>query len=712
MNFFGHINIRIRFLWMYYGILVIWIAILSSGCDQNENSVSDNKIDLTNSGKKGIWELNDKSFTPDTCGVFTQFEIKLPEYISGIYFSNDSRANYPGVCTNSLLPWKFSSDIREALNVRMEKIGNPNATGYMALFQLENGESLVILPLTTDSTMAWLQIKEDGKLMLKVGNLGKNSYAGDIPLVTWSTNCDYYGAWRDAWDIAINHPSLKGNVFNRNDKVYPELFKYLGWCSWEEYKDSISEGILTEAIDKLKKSKVPVRWVLIDDGHLDEKDRQLLSFNPNNKFPNGWETITSLKDDKIRWIGLWLNMNGWWGRISPVNTFNKKMKSNLMLLENEDVNYGKKYMIPKNSKESAKYYYDKLIETYSLQGFDFVKVDNQSSNITSYSTTSNPVQAAVYCRKALEQATEDKNTPLLNCMAHGPVALFTTNSSNVTRASRDYRKGVLPTLKSHIFQSYHLSSILGQSVWPDHDMFHSDDPKVGQMLAISKAMSGAPVYLSDNPDKINLEFTIPLIYSDGLLIRPEAPAIPLPQSAYTDPVNEPVPYLVVAPLENQSASVVAYNIFKSDTVLNATVLVDDYLHASAMLQPYPGHWENGNDKILMYDWSQQEVITDSIYQFKLPHVSDRLVHLCPVKNGFAVIGRTDKYLSPATVKDIVSQKNKLTFTLKESGPFAIWLEKGIPVSDMVEFKNVGNGLYTGDLQLGIKNLKIEIDRKI
>ncbi len=691
-----------------YCILVFLLIFLFSAFTRKVLPV--NEIDLINSGDKGLWELNNVHLSPDKSGLFSQFEIVLPEYSAGIYYSNDSRATYPGVCTNSLLPWKFSSDIREALKVRMEEIGNPNSMGYLAMFQLENGKTLVVLPLTTSTTMTWLQITEDGKLMLNVGNLGKDSFDGDLPLLAWSINHDYYGAWREAWELGSNHPMLKGDVFDRSNKVYPDVFRYLGWCSWEEYKDSISEKILLEAIEKLKKSTVPVRWVLVDDGHLNVKERQLLNFDVNNKFPNGWQTITSKKDDKIRWMGVWLNMNGWWGRISPCNEFDKKMKSHLMTLENKDLNQGKKYMVPINSKESTGYYYNTLIETYEQQGFDFVKMDDQASNILSYSTTNNPVQAAVLCREALEKSANDRNVPLLNCMAHGPVGLFTTSTSNVTRVSRDYRKGNPATLKSHIYQSYHLSAILGQSVWPDHDMFHSDDLKVGRMLAVSKAMSGAPVYLSDNPDRISSEYTTPLIYQDGLLIRPEAPAIPLPHSAFIDPVNEAVPYAVIAPLENQAASVVVYNIYNTDSVLKATVSVNDYKHASAMLQPYPGHWDKSGKNILIYDWYNQQVIRDSLFQFELAPVSDRLFHLCPIRDGFAVIGRTDKYLSPATVKDINIRGNKLTFILKESGPFAIWLEKGIPKSDNVTFEDLGNGLFTGKLPIGIRDCEVEIEK--
>lgn len=54
-------------------------------------------------------------------------------------------------------------------------------------------------------------------------------------------------------------------------------------------------------------------------------------------------------------------------------------------------------------------------------------------------------------------------------------------------------------------------------------MFHSTDPSSARLMAISKAVSGGPVYLSDPADKLNPEHIMPLVWSDGLLLRPLAP---------------------------------------------------------------------------------------------------------------------------------------------------------------------------------------------
>ena len=46
------------------------------------------------------------------------------------------------------------------------------------------------------------------------------------------------------------------------------------------------------------------------------------------------------------------------------------------------------------------------------------------------------------------------------------------------------------------------------------------------------------------------------------------------------------------------------------------------------------------------------------------HLSENI--FAPIKDGFAVIGRTDKFISPKTVEYVCDEKIKLT----EDGPFA------------------------------------------
>ena len=60
------------------------------------------------------------------------------------------------------------------------------------------------------------------------------------------------------------------------------------------------------------------------------------------------------------------------------------------------------------------------------------------------------------------------------------------------------------------------------------------------------------------------------------------------------------------------------------------------------------------------------------WRFSIPALSDRFLLMCPVREGWAVIGRTDKYLSPAAVEVTSRTRNALALRMVESGPLAVW----------------------------------------
>lgn len=79
---------------------------------------------------------------------------------------------------------------------------------------------------------------------------------------------------------ALSLPFLKGRTLPREKKAYPEPFKYLGWCSWEQYKKNITSALLEKTARHLEESPVPVRWLLVDDGFQVQEGLKLISFQP------------------------------------------------------------------------------------------------------------------------------------------------------------------------------------------------------------------------------------------------------------------------------------------------------------------------------------------------------------------------------------------------------------------------------------------------
>ncbi len=182
-------------------------------------------------------------------------------------------------------------------------------------------------------------------------------------------------------------------------------------------------------------------------------------------------------------MGLWLNFNGYWRGVHPENALGAL---NEHLLPNKTGS-----LLPRADFLSSVAFYDALIGAARTAGFDFVKVDNQANNLGMYRGLDHPVRCAVHNQQALEAACARHMDGLINCMAHGPASLFNTRISSVTRCSEDYLVGDAGRARRHLHNSYANIPWLGQTVWGDHDMFHSNDPASGRMMAVSKALSAA-----------------------------------------------------------------------------------------------------------------------------------------------------------------------------------------------------------------------------
>ena len=180
-------------------------------------------------------------------------------------------------------------------------------------------------------------------------------------------------------------------------------------------------------------------------------------------------------------------------------------------------------------------------------------------------------------------------------------------------------------------------------------------------------------------------------------------------------MREESPYRVVAPLAGGSAAVVVYNLFgkgRETATLKASVTAADYASAGGMVQPYQGDWKVPEEGLLVYDWQtgKGQKLSDA-YTFEMAGFADRLVHLCPIRNGWAVVGRTDKYLSPAAAEVVGQTDSQLTFRLAESGPVAVWTAKGTVSADGLVFRDAGGGLWTADMPIGRKNVELTVTRR-
>lgn len=189
--------------------------------------------------------------------------------------------------------------------------------------------------------------------------------------------------------------------------------------------------------------------------------------------------------------------------------------------------------------------------------------------------------------------------------------------------------------------------------------------------------------------------------------------MPLPDSVFPDALNENRLYRVIAPLPGQSAAVVVYNLKHPSPAkpVRGKFSLEDYKSAAALL--------NGNaaeayaslppEGIAAYSGEGGRALTPAQpdLDVELTGFKDRLFIMAPIVQGWAVIGRRDKFLYPCALDSAPGyREDSLRFRVKESGPVVIWRGKGPVKVGNTPVRNLGNGFY--ELQFPVSNRPLDV----
>lgn len=646
---------------------------------------------------KGVLQLNKQELVPNQEGIIAEIKLELPEFKKGVYYRPFSKRLASG---NRVEPLWFD-DISELNNYQHQKprMDSDISLGTFMMLQKENGEYLAILPLVSNRIGNTFSI-HDNKMYVTMATYGTATENVSVPFISYAQSKNPYEAARQVWELAMEMDGVKENINWRESKKYPEAYHYLGWCSWEHYKHNINEDVILKAAKDIKKSPIPFRWMLIDDGYLDHKGGQLMSFGADKKkFPNGWEPIIAQKDEKIKWMGIWRNFNGYFGGLS----LNHNMPQLQEHLVKRNPKGRKTLYMPKISSEAANAFYHEMTKSTQESGFDIIKVDFQSDNFRNNTGASNAILGVHYNNTALEENCKSKDLMLLNCIAQQNFNVFNHRHSALIRGSVDY-KTTKDRLDITLVQNFANAFWLGHTHWLDQDMFFANNKETAQLMAVARALSGGPIYLSDEPENIDDTVLKPLTYADGRVLGTLAPAVPLPESLMQDPYVVDNAFRVIAPLKNKTAAIMAVNLNQNDKEVTTQISLKDYAFAGGMIQPYNGLWETPKEGVLLYDYYQGTAqVLKGDYQFVLGSRKERLILLNPIKEGWAVIGRPDKYLSASAYELLDIDEKSVKIQMVEDGPILLWTDNKIPQSENFQFKKLKNGLWKGELILpGIK----------
>ncbi len=512
-----------------------------------------------------------------------------------------------------------------------------------------------------------------GKVVAVAESLSPGFTPKLVPMLAIGFGEDPYKLVRDlySFSLATMKELSPGTALGRPrwEKPYPEIYRYFGWCSWNAYYRDINEEKLTSSTREFKDKGLPLRFVLIDDGWMQIEKTKAVWNNGRSqslsaleadpvKFPGGLDqTISAIKEDlDVSWVGVWMTFQGYWNGIKLDSKIGRDLPGALMPVTDE-------VGIP-DPKGGGKLFWDAWFDYLQGEGIDFVKVDNQS-------TTGNYVLGKMPVNEVMSGSIRNMETAamshfdvnVLDCMSLNVDAIYMWNQTNLARSSIDTWPRQKFDPRHHATETVTNALWLSNLAWPDFDMWqtHLDH---ADYHAIGRAISGGPMYVADEPGRLNPELIWPLIFMDGEVIRADEPGLPARQSLLSNPYYGLTP-LVAFARSGKGGALAVWN-------------VDN------LLRPVKGEMSPGEvegiegERFAVYDYSGQglQVLRrDEKFRVDLPRWSARIYTVVPVSKGFAAIGLADKYLAAATVKAATVSEGTAKVTLREAGPFLAYVEK-------------------------------------
>jgi hypothetical protein len=499
-----------------------------------------------------------------------------------------------------------------------------------------------------------------------------------VPLFAYASGADPYGLPADTYTAAFAAADPYGKL--RWEKPFPDVFRWLGWCSWNTYYHQVTEQKVLNSVRSLRAQKVPVGFVLVDDGWLTIQNDKLAAYGADpTKFPRdiGGLARTLREEYHIPHVGIWHTLQGYW---SGVDERSEIGRSHRLFAGLE----GRHLPDPRDGLGAR--FYEDWYRFLRESGVDFVKVDNQSRN-TRFTNGLLPLYASgAGAQRNLQEgalkfladgAGASQKTPVvnvLNCMSMSLENVFNWRFSSVARNSDDYLPDNAQNAKEHVFQNAYNAFWTASFAYPDWDMFQTHDPNA-EYHAIARAISGGPVYFTDEPGKERPDILRRLAFDDGRLLMLDGPGQVTPDLLLSDVALEPRALKVFGRVTRPGFSagvVAAFDVNKTAAGVVGTLdagdvvgLVDPAARDSVAVAVY----RRSTGRATLLDSEKPSL------RFELARFGVELYTVVPVAGGAAVFGLLDKYIGPAGVVSQRVQGNDLVVRLREAGDLGVWLER-------------------------------------
>lgn len=385
-----------------------------------------------------------------------------------------------------------------------------------------------ILPLCMSDYNAYISASDEkNTLRIKITKYYEGSKKLCGVFAVLAENSNPYMAVHMAYEYAVNRGYILTPL--RENKRLPEIYKKLGWCTWNAFYHDVTEKGIIDKLEEFKSKNVPIKWIIIDDGWsktAENSNFEISSFfEDRTKFPNGLrEFIRHIKENYgIEKVGVWHSLTGYWYGIEKNSDLYERQKNRLT-----ETNSG--YIIP--SDNGAYDFFNEWHEYLKGQGVDFVKIDTQGNTVEFLKGQRDCVKKAIEIQNAADRSVMNNfDGNVVNCMGLSNINLHNRPYSALVRSSDDFYPDKKGSFKEHLIQNVYNAVFLRNLYYCDFDMWWTANESAADSSAL-RAISGGPVYVSDKVGDTNGEYLKSLIDENGVIPLFESVAVPTPDCLF------------------------------------------------------------------------------------------------------------------------------------------------------------------------------------
>ncbi len=346
---------------------------------------------------------------------------------------------------------------------------------------------------------------------------------------------------------------LDNGLALRETKTLPEPLSYLGWCSWNAFLFRVNHAGMVQKAKEFQEKGIPVKFAIFDDMWAKVPELNTVSFDSKGfqeahrsrlvrfegdetRFPRGMKAaVADLKAAGIPYAGIWFPTTGYWAGLDPNGEEAAHFKGDLTETPHATFYPNMPTLCVSPTKESAARYFDDLCGRVKDWGVDFVKIDNQGFHQI-YREVAPIGQSARAIQTGIDRATDTHfSGALINCMGMPSECMFNRTSA-VSRCSDDFVPESREWFAKNILQCSYNGILQGQYYINDWDMWWSDDEQAAKN-SLCRAISGGPIYVSDELDRSRAEQFRPLCLKDGRILLCDESATPTADCLIGDPTK-------------------------------------------------------------------------------------------------------------------------------------------------------------------------------